>query len=211
MPEAIAIHGVELRVGCLIADDRDAARAPTELPHCVGRARVVGAVHARLHDDDPIHVQPAMQRSHLRCRRGLGRVDTARPEPELCRIAEDVCVAIAGAGRHREVHRRRRLGRLRERVAAPSKKRGRRRGKMNQRRTARYHGGETIRTVKILGIETPCDETSAAVVVETGDAGKPWAIQSNVIASQVPIHREWGGVVPELASRQHIRDICSPS
>ena len=31
---------------------------------------------------------------------------------------------------------------------------------------------------------------------------------SNVIASQVPIHREWGGVVPELASRQHIRDIC---
>jgi tRNA N6-adenosine threonylcarbamoyltransferase len=65
--------------------------------------------------------------------------------------------------------------------------------------------------VKILGIETPCDETSAAVVVETGDAGKPWAIQSNVIASQVPIHREWGGVVPELASRQHILDICSPS
>jgi len=34
------------------------------------------------------------------------------------------------------------------------------------------------------------------------------AIRSNVIASQVPIHREWGGVVPELASRQHVRDIC---
>jgi len=62
--------------------------------------------------------------------------------------------------------------------------------------------------LKILGIETSCDETSAAVVEETGDAAKPWAIQSNVIASQVPIHREWGGVVPELASRQHIRDIC---
>jgi tRNA N6-adenosine threonylcarbamoyltransferase len=62
--------------------------------------------------------------------------------------------------------------------------------------------------VKILGIETSCDETSAAVVEETGDAAKPWAIRSNVIASQVPIHREWGGVVPELASRQHIRDIC---
>jgi N6-L-threonylcarbamoyladenine synthase len=60
----------------------------------------------------------------------------------------------------------------------------------------------------MLGIETSCDETSAAVVAETGDAVRPWAIRSNVIASQVPIHREWGGVVPELASRQHIRDIC---
>jgi N6-L-threonylcarbamoyladenine synthase len=60
----------------------------------------------------------------------------------------------------------------------------------------------------MLGIETSCDETAAAVVEETGDASRPWAIRSNVIASQVPIHREWGGVVPELASRQHIRDIC---
>jgi N6-L-threonylcarbamoyladenine synthase len=62
--------------------------------------------------------------------------------------------------------------------------------------------------MKILGIETSCDETSAAVVEETGDASRPWAIRSNVIASQASIHREWGGVVPELASRQHIRDIC---
>jgi N6-L-threonylcarbamoyladenine synthase len=62
--------------------------------------------------------------------------------------------------------------------------------------------------MKILGIETSCDETSAAVVEETGDVSRPWAIRSNVIASQAPIHREWGGVVPELASRQHIRDIC---
>jgi len=62
--------------------------------------------------------------------------------------------------------------------------------------------------MRILGIETSCDETSAAVVEETGDAGRPWALRSNVIASQVAIHREWGGVVPELASRQHIRDIC---
>jgi len=62
--------------------------------------------------------------------------------------------------------------------------------------------------MRILGIETSCDETSAAVVEETGDAVTPWAIRSNVVASQVAIHREWGGVVPELASRQHIRDIC---
>src|SRR5476651_1609455 len=63
--------------------------------------------------------------------------------------------------------------------------------------------------MRILGIETSCDETSAAVIEETGDPAKPWSILSNVVASQVAIHREWGGVVPELASRQHIRDICS--
>ncbi len=60
----------------------------------------------------------------------------------------------------------------------------------------------------ILGIETSCDETAAAVVAETGDPQRPWAIRSSVVASQVDIHREWGGVVPELASRQHVRDIC---
>src|SRR5216110_1880759 len=62
--------------------------------------------------------------------------------------------------------------------------------------------------MRILGIETSCDETSAAVVEETGDPARPWVARSNVVASQVSIHREWGGVVPELASRQHIRDIC---
>jgi N6-L-threonylcarbamoyladenine synthase len=67
---------------------------------------------------------------------------------------------------------------------------------------------KTRNAMLILGIETSCDETSAAVVEETGDASRPWAIRSNIIASQVAIHREWGGVVPELASRQHIRDIC---
>ncbi|HKY21608.1 MAG TPA: tRNA (adenosine(37)-N6)-threonylcarbamoyltransferase complex transferase subunit TsaD [Vicinamibacterales bacterium] len=57
----------------------------------------------------------------------------------------------------------------------------------------------------MLGIETSCDETSAAVVTESDGR---WSIGSNIVASQVAIHREWGGVVPELASRQHIRDIC---
>jgi N6-L-threonylcarbamoyladenine synthase len=60
----------------------------------------------------------------------------------------------------------------------------------------------------MLGVETSCDETAAAVIDETGDVRRPWAIRSNVVASQVSIHREWGGVVPELASRQHVRDIC---
>ncbi|HTM25518.1 MAG TPA: tRNA (adenosine(37)-N6)-threonylcarbamoyltransferase complex transferase subunit TsaD [Vicinamibacterales bacterium] len=62
--------------------------------------------------------------------------------------------------------------------------------------------------MNLLAIETSCDETAAAVVVETGDPARPWQLESNVVASQVEIHREWGGVVPELASRQHLRDIC---
>lgn len=57
--------------------------------------------------------------------------------------------------------------------------------------------------MNILGIETSCDETAAAVV-----SSNPWTILSSVVASQVDIHREWGGVVPEIASRQHVRDIC---
>jgi N6-L-threonylcarbamoyladenine synthase len=60
----------------------------------------------------------------------------------------------------------------------------------------------------ILAIETSCDETAAAVVEETGDARRPWRIRSSIVASQVNVHREWGGVVPELSARQHVRDIC---
>jgi len=53
----------------------------------------------------------------------------------------------------------------------------------------------------ILGIETSCDETAAAVV-EDGQR-----IVSNVVASQIDIHRRYGGVFPEVASRQHILSI----
>lgn len=62
--------------------------------------------------------------------------------------------------------------------------------------------------MNLLAIETSCDETAAAVIAETADAARPWMLLSNVVASQAAIHREWGGVVPELASRQHLRDIC---
>ena len=53
-------------------------------------------------------------------------------------------------------------------------------------------------TVTILGIETSCDETAAAVVVD----GR--ILLSNIIASQVDLHSRYGGIVPELAARQHI-------
>lgn len=55
--------------------------------------------------------------------------------------------------------------------------------------------------MKVLGVETSCDETAAAVV-EDGSR-----IISNVVASQIDIHARYGGVVPEVASRQHILSI----
>ena len=60
---------------------------------------------------------------------------------------------------------------------------------------------ETKSGVHILGIESSCDETAAAVVVD----GRQ--ILSSVVASQFDVHRKYGGVVPELASREHLRQI----
>jgi N6-L-threonylcarbamoyladenine synthase len=56
-------------------------------------------------------------------------------------------------------------------------------------------------SIRILGIESSCDETAAAVVVDGRE------ILSSVVASQMDIHRKYGGVVPELASREHLRRI----
>src|ERR671911_347940 len=50
----------------------------------------------------------------------------------------------------------------------------------------------------ILGLETSCDETAAALVTENGE------IRSNVVASQAELHARYGGVVPEVASRRHL-------
>jgi len=55
-----------------------------------------------------------------------------------------------------------------------------------------------VENIKILGIETSCDETSAAVV-ENGRT-----VLSNIIHSQIEEHKKYGGVVPEIASRRHI-------
>ena len=57
----------------------------------------------------------------------------------------------------------------------------------------------------ILGIESSCDETAASLITESHD-GKP-EVLSNIISSQIDIHKEYGGVVPELAARSHIEKI----
>jgi N6-L-threonylcarbamoyladenine synthase len=60
---------------------------------------------------------------------------------------------------------------------------------------------KTNMRVRILGIESSCDETAAAVVADGRE------ILSSVVASQIDVHRKYGGVVPELASREHLRQI----
>jgi len=55
--------------------------------------------------------------------------------------------------------------------------------------------------MQVLGIESSCDETAAAVVTETGE------VLADVVASQIATHRPYGGIVPELASRAHMRAI----
>ncbi|MFA5252793.1 MAG: tRNA (adenosine(37)-N6)-threonylcarbamoyltransferase complex transferase subunit TsaD [Phycisphaerae bacterium] len=59
----------------------------------------------------------------------------------------------------------------------------------------------STKSVNILGIETSCDETAAAVVAD----GK--VIKSSIVASQTKLHEKYGGVVPEIASRAHIEKI----
>ena len=57
----------------------------------------------------------------------------------------------------------------------------------------------------ILGIETSCDETAASIITEN-EQGNP-IILSNIVSSQVEVHKEFGGVVPELAARSHVEKI----
>ncbi len=56
--------------------------------------------------------------------------------------------------------------------------------------------------MKVLGIETSCDETGVAVY--DSEAG----LLGHAVYSQIPLHAEFGGVVPELASRDHVRKLA---
>ena len=58
-----------------------------------------------------------------------------------------------------------------------------------------------IRDINILAIESSCDETAAAVIHNGRE------VRSNVISSQIELHKLYGGVVPEIASRKHIEKI----
>jgi N6-L-threonylcarbamoyladenine synthase len=62
--------------------------------------------------------------------------------------------------------------------------------------------------MNILSIETSCDETALALVECLGTANKPqFKVLKNLINSQIELHREWGGVVPNIAKREHIANL----
>ena len=54
----------------------------------------------------------------------------------------------------------------------------------------------------VLGIESSCDETAVALLESCADSPQP-RVLSSVISTQIPLHRMYGGVIPELASRNH--------
>ena len=62
--------------------------------------------------------------------------------------------------------------------------------------------------IKIIGIETSCDETAISIIEASGDHLKPnFKVLSHLIASQISLHAKWGGVVPSLAKREHTKNI----
>jgi len=72
---------------------------------------------------------------------------------------------------------------------------------MSEQRSPELEQTEEYPPARILGVESSCDETAAAVV-ENGRL-----IISSVVASQADLHAQYGGVFPEVASRQHILTI----
>jgi N6-L-threonylcarbamoyladenine synthase len=64
--------------------------------------------------------------------------------------------------------------------------------------------------MRILAIETSCDETAVSIIDASGDLKKPkFEILSNIVSSQVKLHAKWGGVVPNLARREHQRNLLT--
>src|SRR3989338_1242622 len=65
--------------------------------------------------------------------------------------------------------------------------------------------------MRILGIETSCDETAAAIIEiaedNSGEQSRTIKVLSNTISSQVKLHAKFGGVVPNLAAREHVKNI----
>jgi N6-L-threonylcarbamoyladenine synthase len=63
--------------------------------------------------------------------------------------------------------------------------------------------------MKILSIETSCDETAISIISASGGFERPeFKILAHTVASQISIHQQWGGVVPNIAKREHAKNLC---
>ncbi|MDP3794158.1 MAG: tRNA (adenosine(37)-N6)-threonylcarbamoyltransferase complex transferase subunit TsaD [Candidatus Uhrbacteria bacterium] len=68
---------------------------------------------------------------------------------------------------------------------------------------------DTSKNLRILAIETSCDETAVALVEFTKGRSHTIRVIKNLVSSQIPIHQKYGGVVPEVAARSHVPEIVS--
>lgn len=68
------------------------------------------------------------------------------------------------------------------------------------------HGMQNAQPLRVLGIETSCDETAVALVRVDGDQV---VVERNLVTSQIAIHERYGGVVPEVAARSHVPEMVS--
>jgi N6-L-threonylcarbamoyladenine synthase len=66
---------------------------------------------------------------------------------------------------------------------------------------------EKSKDMKILSIETSCDDTSIAIIKGSNKKSPRFEVLSNIISSQIDIHKEWGGVVPMIAKREHQKNL----
>src|SRR5687768_5249216 len=178
-------HRIELGVSRFLVDHGNAARAVAQFADAVDSARIVRAVHARLHDNNPFDPQGRKKLSKLGDGRGFRCIRSVRKKRIFLRITKYVYVTIAGAGGHVERNLRPRLWRG-----------GRCRATRSHERCDTSGPFENIATCKhprSIGYDacrkTRCSETrkfgtaqtrTAAVLATSG--GKPPSIMSVVIA-----------------------------
>jgi hypothetical protein len=107
--DARLAHGVEIGFRRLVVDHGDAACGGPARGHSEQGGGIIGSVDARRDDHHAFHLQRLVQGGHLFGRRQFRRVDAPGEEREFRGVRVDVGVAVAGAGRNVEIHRRRRL------------------------------------------------------------------------------------------------------
>lgn len=79
---------------------------------------------------------------------------------------------------------------------------------MVTQKSSSEHRSTSVRPVRVLGIETSCDETAISLLSVSAE-GKRVRVMKSLVSSQIPIHQRYGGVVPEVAARTHVPETVS--
>jgi N6-L-threonylcarbamoyladenine synthase len=180
---------------------------------------VLGRVHRDIHlpvEQSPVDLLGEQALAPGISQRAIGNRITGRAD------RDNLCLGRAGKCLGQQAAHHARLGQRQWAAAGPYSKwlivhtaphsRLRREGKSVFRNIAQPHCDLSsklgyIRPMNVLGIETSCDETAAAIVCDADTGGG--TILSNVVLSQLDDHRPFGGVVPEIAARAHLDHLDS--